>query len=134
MCIPRLRAVVVSLKTCAAPLLLYMSDKKSLLLYVLVCDKYKRIVRAYQFYGQAVIDVLSGDTTHTTAVWAMPYAIPDTTWFSSCTPADPFPYRVNEAGWIWVVLVNHLFSVFGETKDLIVFLGDDIIYRARRSR
>ena len=33
-----------------------------------------------------MIDKISGDTTHSTAVSAKPYAIPDT-WFVSCTPA-----------------------------------------------
>ena len=35
---------------------------------------------------------IKGDSRHTTAVWAMPYAVPDTTWFSGFTPAArPFP-------------------------------------------
>ena len=66
-----------------------------------------------------MIDVISGDITHTTAVWAMPYAVPDTTWFSSCTPpARPFPtYRVNKAGWILCcVSYVFIFSIRGDER------------------
>ena len=56
------------------------------------------------------------DTTHATAVWATPYAIPDT-WFSRTAAARPFSiYIVIKQGGVWVVFVNYLFSGFGETK------------------
>ena len=35
-------------------------------------------MRTWWFYGPAVIDIISRDFTRSTAVWAMPYAIPDT--------------------------------------------------------
>ena len=43
MCIQRLCAVFISVKNCTVSPLLHMSDEKSILLYVLVCDKQKRI-------------------------------------------------------------------------------------------
>ena len=71
--------------------------------------------------------------THTTEAWAMPYAIPDISWFpSSTSAARPFPlYIVNRAEWVRFVLVNFLLlSIRGDENNIIVFLGDENIYRA----
>ena len=45
-----------------------------------------------------IIDIISGHTTHTTAVWEMPYVMPDSTWFSCCAPFAPFLFYVHYIG------------------------------------